>query len=78
MKFQVHRKENQKLKYLNKVSTHTKATFNEIPSRIFKRILRITSRAKKNAQMRIDENYQGYANALTKSDLAPKIFPSIK
>ena len=33
---------------------------------------------KKNAQMRIDEKYQGHAKALTESGLSPKIFPSLK
>ena len=55
LEYQVHRKPNQQLKYLNKVSTRTNATFNAIPSGIFYRLAKLTSRTKKNAQMKIDE-----------------------
>ena len=78
LEYQVHRKPNKKLKYLNKVSTHTNATFNAIPSGIFYRLAKLTSRTNKNAQMKIDERYQGHAKALSKSGLAPKIHPTLK
>ena len=52
--------------------------FNAIPSGIFNWLAILTSRTKKNAQMRIDKNYQGNTNALTKAGLAPKIFLSLK
>ena len=38
LEFQVHRKKKQLLKYLNKESTHTKATFKAIPNGVFKKI----------------------------------------
>ena len=63
---------------MNKRSTHTIATFNEIPSGIFYRLAKLTSRTKKNAQMKIDERCQGQAKALSKAGLDPKIFPTLK
>ena len=78
LQFQVHWKAKQKLKYLNKGSTYTNATFNAIPIRIFNRFTILTSRKIKDAQMRIDEKYQGYANALTKDGLALKIFLNLE
>ena len=78
LEYQVHLKSNQKLKYLNKRSTHTNATFNAIPSGIFYRLAKITSRTNNNAQMKIDETYQGHTKALSKSGLDSKIFPTLK
>ena len=65
LEYQVHRKPNQQLKYLNKRSTHTNATFNSIPSSIFYRLAKLTSRTKKNTQTKIDERYQGHSKALS-------------
>ena len=76
--YQVHQKPNQKIKYLNKGSTHTNATSNATPSGIFYRLTKLTSGAKNNAQIDIDERYQGHAKALSKSGLDPKIFPTMK
>ena len=57
MEFQVNQKTNQKLKYLNKESTHTNAAFNAIPSSILNRLDKIFSRTKKESQMVIDAEY---------------------
>ena len=54
LEYQVHQKPSQELKYMNKRSTHTNAAFNAIPSGIFYRIAKITSRTKKNTQIRTD------------------------
>ena len=78
LEYIAHQKPNQKLKYMNKGSTHTNATFNAIPSSIFYGLAKITSRTNKNAQMKIDERYQGHAKALSKAGLDPKIFPTLK
>ena len=67
LEFRVHWKTKQKLNYLNKGITHTNATFGAIPSGIFNRLAKITSRTNKNSQMRIDEKYQGHAKALEKT-----------
>ena len=77
LEYQVHRKPNQQLKYLNKDSTHTNATFNPIQSGIFYRLAKLTSRTKKNAKMKIYERYQGNAKALSKSGMAPKVYPTL-
>ena len=77
LEYQVHRKPNQQLKYLNKGGTHTNVTFNVILIGIFYRIAKLTSRTKKNAHMNIDERYQGHAKALSKARLAPKVYPTM-
>ena len=77
LEYEVHQKSNQQLKYLNKGSTHTNATFNAIPSGIFYRLAKLTSRTKKNAKMKIDERYQGHAKALSKAGMAPKVYPTM-
>ena len=64
--------------YLNKGGNHKNATFNAIPTNIFYRLAKITSIPTMNAQMKIDEKYQGHAKALSKSELAPKIYPTLK
>ena len=46
LEYQVHQKPNQQLKYLNKGSNHTNATFNAIPIGIFYRLAKVTSRMK--------------------------------
>ena len=52
--------------------------FNAIPSGIFYRLAKLTSRTKNKAQIKIDEIYQLHAKALSKAGLYPKIFPTLK
>ena len=78
LEYQVHQKPNQKTKYLDKGNTHTNKTFNAIPSSIFYKLAKLASRTKKNDQMKTDKRYQGHAKALSKSGMAPKIFPTLK
>ena len=49
--FQVHQKKNQLLKYLNKESTHTKATFKAILNGFLNGSAKLTSRIEDNANM---------------------------
>ena len=63
---------------MNKGSTHTNAMFNAIPSGIFYRIAKLNPRTNKNAQIKMDERYQGHIKALSKAGLDPKIFPTLK
>ena len=49
-----------------------------IPSGIFYRLVKLTSRTKKNSQMKIDEIYKGHAKALSKAGLDPNICPTLK
>ena len=53
------------------------ATFIATPIVIFNRRVELTSTTKSNNQMIMDDKYQGHATALTKSDLVPKIFPTL-
>ena len=78
LEYQVYQKPNQKLKYLNKGSTHTNAMFNAIPGDIFYRLVKLTSITKNNAQMIIDERYQGHDKDLSKAGLDPKVFLTLK
>ena len=64
--------------HLDKENTHINATFKSIPRGIFNRLLKLTSRTKKNAQIIIDEKYQGHSKVLTKSSLDPKILLTLK
>ena len=63
---------------MNKGSTHTNAIFNVIPGGIFYRIAKLTSRTNMNAQMKIDDGYQGNSKALSKSGLVKNIYPTLK
>ena len=71
LEYQVHRKPNQKPKYLNKGKNNVNVTFNKITSSICSRLAKLTSITKKNDQMKTDERYQGHYKALSKSRLAP-------
>ena len=55
LEFQIHRKKNQLLKYLNKEITHMKATFKAIPNGLLKILAKLTSRTEQNAKMSIKE-----------------------
>ena len=51
--------------------------FNAIPSCVFYRLAKLTSRTKKNAQMKIYERYQGHAKALSQAGMSPKVYPTL-
>ena len=51
LEFQVHRNKNQLLKYLNKESTHTKATLEAIPNGFLNILAKLASRTEENFQM---------------------------
>ena len=51
--------------------------FDAIPSGIFYRLVKLTSRTKKNVHMKIYERYQGHAKALSKAGLDPKVYPTL-
>ena len=78
LKFQVHQKETQLLKYLNKESTHTKATSKEIPNGVLNGLAKLTSRTDGNANISIKERYPDQDNALARSGLSMKNFPDLK
>ena len=78
LEFQVHRKKNQLLKYLNKQSTHKKATFQEIPNGVLNSLTRLTSRTEEKSNISIKERYPDHANAPAIAGLGMKNFPTLK
>ena len=78
LEFQVHRNKNQLLKYLNKKSTHTKATFKAIPNGVLNRLAKINSITEENVKMSIKEYYPDHANTLARVGLGMKNFPTLK
>ena len=73
LELKVHRKKNQLLKYLNRESTHTKATFKAIPNGVLNRLAKIASRTDENSKRYLD-----HANALTRAGLGMKNFLTLK
>ena len=61
------------MKYVNKGSNYTNATFKIIKSGIINHIVKITSITEKDAQMKVKEQYQRHTNALIHADLYTKI-----
>ena len=78
MKFQVHIKPSQTLKYIDKVGTHTNETASAIPITIFDQLTKVISRTEEIAQIKIDKQYIRHKNEFIKSGLAPEVFPSLK
>ena len=78
LELQFHRKKNQLLKYLNKESTHTKATFKAILNWVRKRLAKLTSRTEENAKISINKHYPDHTNALARAGLNMKIFSTLK
>jgi hypothetical protein len=68
LKFKVHLKPNQKLKYLNKGSCHTSACFKSIPSGVIRRLSILTSLTPENENVPINELYPEHTKAL---EIAP-------
>jgi len=78
LKFQVHMKPNQKLKYLNSDSTHMPSTFRAIPSGVLGRLSRLTSKSKSLDNTTIDKVYPHHSRALQIAGIAPEKFPTFK
>jgi len=76
LRFQVHMKPNQVLKYLNKDSTHLPSVFKAIPKGVLNRLSKLTSKSKKLERKTIDEIYPLHTKALQIAGLAPKKFPT--
>ena len=57
-------KENQKLKYLNSDSTHTKCCLKAIPNRIFGRLTKLISTSRTKLDTTIDKLYPNHVKAL--------------
>ena len=77
LQFRIHKKPNQQLKYLNKGSCHTKATFRAIPGGVFGRFGKLTSQTEETNSMTVDKIYPEQCKALQHAGLAPKSFPTL-
>ena len=72
LKFQVHLKENQLLKYLNFGSAHTFACLRSIPSGVLRRLALLTSITPETRDKKMDELYPLHIAALRKAKLIKK------
>jgi len=79
LKFRVHLKENQLLKYLNVGSTHTNATFKSIPSGVLMRLAILTSLTPENADLPNNVIYHVHVKALERTGLkTPDEYPTLR
>ena len=78
LRFRVHLKPNQKLKYLNNDSTHLPSTFRAIPSGVLNRLSKLTSKSQSLEDTKLDKAYPHHAKALQIAGIAPKVFPTFK
>ena len=74
LEFRVHLKKNQKLKCLNKLSTHTKACFKAMPDSVFKRLARLTTMTEEHPHKTIDEVCPKHVDALKRAELVKNCF----
>ena len=78
LKFLVHMKPNQKLKYLNSDSTHMPPTFRAIPNEVLYRSSKLTSKNKNLYKTTtVDKIYPHHATALKIAAIAPNIFSTL-
>ena len=69
LKFSVHLKPNQQLKYLNAGSAHTPGCFKAITTGVCYHLTKLTTVNKNSADMKLDEIYPEHFGALSKADL---------
>lgn len=77
LNFQVHLKDNQKLKYLNNGSSHTKSCFDAIWKGVSGRLAKLTSRNVDTEDKRLNKLYPEHAKALEQAKLAPEEYPTL-
>ena len=78
LQFMVHKKKDQKLKYLNKGSLHPNSCFCAIPYKVFLRLCKLSLQTKTNLEKRINDLYPNHASALRKANLVQGNFPTMK
>jgi len=69
LRFGVHMKPNQQLKYLNAGSAHTPGCFKAITAGVCYRLTKLTTVNEDNADMKLDEIYPEHFKALNKAEL---------
>ena len=67
--FQIHRKRNQRLKYLNNGSSHTPSTYKAIPQGVCQRLTKLTTVSDDNKDRKLDDIYPDHFEALNKAKL---------
>ena len=67
--FQIHRKRNQPLKYLNNGSSHTPSTYKAIPQGVCQRLTKLTTVSDDNKDRKLDDIYPDHFEALNKAKL---------
>ena len=77
LRFGVHLKPNQHLKYLNRGSSHTTSVFKVIPDGVLARLAKLTTVTEGNKDKKLDELYPQHAKALKIAALAPPSFPTL-
>jgi hypothetical protein len=78
LKFQVHLKPNQQLKYLNKGSAHTNACFRAIPAGVYNSLTKLTSMDNANADKNLEEIYPDHFKALRNANLISDRVPTLR
>ena len=78
LKFQVHMKPNQNLKYLNSDITYMSSTFRAIPNGVLGRLSKLTSKSKKLDDTPINKVHPHHSKALQIAGIAPEKFPTFK
>lgn len=76
--FQVHLKENQQLKYLNKGSSHTNPCFKAIPKGVCQRLAKLTTVTKENGDKPLNEIYPNHFKALEHAGLIEEKVPTLR
>ena len=77
LQLKVFRKKGQQLKYVGKESTHTPGTLRAIPSGVFNRLAKLTSRKPSIQAEAVESINPAHVNALCKAGLAPSVFPTM-
>ena len=77
LRFEVHLKPNQQLKYLNKGRCHTTNYFRAFLNGVITRLSKLTSATRHILESKLDTLYPHHAEALRKLDLAPSPFPKM-
>ena len=77
LQFGVFRKKGQQLKYVGKESTHTPGNLRAIPSGVFNRLAKLTSKNPSIQAAAVDTIYPAHANALRKAGIATSVFPTM-
>ena len=77
LQFGVFRKKGQQLKYVGKEITHTPGTLRAIPSGVWNRLAKLTSRNPSIQAEAVDKICPAHENAICKAGLAPPVFPTM-